>query len=590
MGRHNGLQAATPPWWGAALIGVAITIIFVFVTTVPTGTQNLPHYGWYTDATGHLTTGLILDETQYLRLVDHSTGDAPSSLIAPFTARALAPWLAGHLPFDAATSLLVINITSLTVGTFALALLATDLTRSRRATLAAVLVWSISLPTLRYTSGSFVDPAAVGLVPAVLLLLYRRLMIPAALVFTAAVWMKETALSILPLILTFEWMRHEITRRRRLVNCALWTVVAAAAYSSAELFGGGHLIVFASWIPASVSVAKRMFLFNVLSISRTAAFVLTVLPAAFGVAMWLRHRRRAEVPLPDHVAMPLVVGCGSATALSLYAIPSAVLGGRTVWMTLAPAALLIAGWVAQGDRTTDRADLVAFTRGAIAVGVIVGVALVPLSVWSTRSLHSVPDVLDRRYQPRFTMVPEQPEQLFVHHASGHGPGVVEVADTGPVLVEFDSTEPLVISRDGEPLIGTGRALRGVTMSDPLDGTDLGIETTGDWNIIIRPISSAMFWESISQVEGTGPNVVIFPGGTPRAFTLNWTSDDASDRIELVGGCRLGTCGELPHDSVVPAGTEALVISASGDWHLFPDSYDPDNGPQPVLAGTVITDS
>ena len=173
----------------------------VVALTVPAavgfGQGAARYYGWYTSAEGSLHTGLILDQVQYTRLVDATAGRAPSSEVAPFTARALAPWLAGRLPLEAHVALTLVNLACLAMGTFALARLAMDLTRRRGAVALAVAVWAVSFPVVKYTGDAFVDPAAVGLVPVVLLAIRRRWLVPALAVFAAAVWMKETALVLL---------------------------------------------------------------------------------------------------------------------------------------------------------------------------------------------------------------------------------------------------------------------------------------------------------------------------------------------------------------------------------------------------------
>ena len=105
---------------------------------------------------------------------------------------------------------------------------------------------------------------------------------------------------------------------------------------------------------------------------------------------------------------------------------------------------------------------------------------------------------------------------------------------------------------------------------------------------MRPVPSALFWESISPIEGEGPNVVVFPGGLPRPVRLSWSSTDDEDRVLLVGGCRLGSCGEVGREDVVPAGTEALVVDASGAWQMVP-AHQPAGEEQPVLPDTEGTE-
>ena len=225
---------------------------------------------------------------QYSRLTDATAGRAPSSEVAPFTNRSLAPWMAGRLGLDAPLALLAINFSSLVLGTFALARLAMDLSRRRGATFVAVVIWAVSFPVFKYTGGGFVDAAAVGLLPAVMLALWRRWLVVGLLLFGAAMWMKETSLAVLPVALAVEWMRPGVARSGRLVRGGAWVAVALVAYITAGVPGGGHLIVFAPWVPRSFVTVERMLLFNIGRPGRIIAYGLTVLPAMFGVALWWR--------------------------------------------------------------------------------------------------------------------------------------------------------------------------------------------------------------------------------------------------------------------------------------------------------------
>lgn len=588
MGARGSIGAAARrlPWWGSASVGVAVVVALTLPAAIGFGRGDARYYGWYTSAEGSLHTGLILDQVQYTRLVDATAGRAPSSEVAPFTARALAPWLAGRLPLDAHVALTLVNLACLALGTFALARLAMDLTQRRGAVALAVAVWAIAFPVVKYTGDGFVDPAAVGLVPVVLLAIRRRWLALALAVFAAAVWMKETALVLLAVGIAAAWAEPGHRRARRLSVTALWVATAAVAYLFADLPGGQHTIVFAPWVPGSLATVGTMATFNVLTPPRLVAFGLTVLPAVFGVAMWWRGRRTAAPILEDRDAVPLVVGCAAGALVGLSAAPTAVLDGRSVWTTLPMGALLIAGWWASRRAAAARADLRAFLRGArwpvaaLALAWIAAVALVP----TPRG----PDVLADDYEPRFTRPPSGAEDTSTFELEGRGPGRVEVPGDGPVLVEFEGTEPMGLGTQDVTMVRPGRVERGVTLFDPAGPRTLEVDAQGPWELVVRPVPSALFWESISPIEGDGPNVVVFPGGLPRPVRLSWSSADDGARVLLVGGCRLGSCGEVGPQDVVPAGTEALVVDASGPWQMVP-SHQPAGEEQPVLPDTEGTE-
>jgi hypothetical protein len=211
-------------------------------------------------------------------------------------------------------------------------------------------------------------------------------------------------------------------------------------------------------------------------------------------------------------------------------------------------------------------------------------ALVPLP--------GAPNALDDDYEPRFAGVPDAPEERLLHRLTGDGPESVEVPGKGPVLIRFVGASPIGLSSGEIEMVASGRVDSGLTLFDPgpaaRGGADrvLDVDTQGSWSLEIRPVSSALYF-ALSPLSGSGPNVVLYPGGLSRAVDLGWESDDPEDRVFLVGGCELGSCGELGPDGSVPAGTEAIVIDASGEWRISPSEW-PSEEQQPVLSGTDAT--
>ncbi len=578
------------PWWGSALLGAAVVVVLAAPVASRFGQGGGRYFGWYTTAEDHLYTGLILDQIQYLRLVDATAGNAPSSEVAPFTARALAPWLAGHLPLDAYLALTLVNISCLVLGTFALARLVMDLTRRRDAVALAVAVWAVSFPVFKYTGNGFVDPAAIGLIPVVLLFIWRRWLIAALGVFFAAMWMKETSLVLAAVGIAFVWKDPQANRRRRWFSTVAWLCVAGFAYATADLPGGPHQIVFAPWVPHSLTTVRDTLSFNLLLLPRLIAFGATVAPAFFGVAMWWRGRRSGSPVLAAPDAVPLVVGCIGGAAIGLSALPTALFDGRSAWTTLPFAVLLIAGWWASNDRTTAGAEM----RGLLRTvrWPVLGVVMVWFALVALVSLPGAPNALEDDYQPRFTSVPTAPENRTVYSLSGKGTSTVEVPGEGPVLLRFEGEAPVGLTSGGLELVSPGRVESGLTMFDPgsARGDDvdrlLEVDSEGSWSVEVQPVSSALFF-AMAPLSGSGPSVVAYPGGLPRAIQIGWSSDDPTDRVLLVGGCQLGTCGEVGPDGVVPAGTEALVIDASGRWDISPSEWASEMD-QPVLADTDAT--
>ena len=250
------------------------------------------------------------------------------------------------------------------------------------------------------------------------------------------------------------------------------------------------------------------------------------------------------------------------------------------------AALLIAGWTTVGDPVADLRGVPRMARRRSLCRCWASV----FSGW--RSSRSLPNPQGRwswmtGTRPRFTAPPTRPEDLSTRSITGRGERSIELAGNTPLLVEFDSSTPISLRSADQDLIQSGRARRGVALFDPASGRTLDVSAAGAWRLLVRPVSSAIFWEALSPLDGQGPNVLVFPGGLVTPVEVAWSSDDPRDRVRFVGGCRLGTCGELPRNNgVIPAGTEALVVDAAGSWEIVPGL--PAEGQQPPLRGTDLS--
>ena len=578
------------PWWGSAVLGMIVIVVLSMPVALSFGNGTGRYFNWYSSSAEQLHTGLILDQAQYLRMVDATAGRAPASEIAPFTSRALAPWLAGKIPLESHVALTVVNLASLMLGTVALARLAMDLTRDRAAVGLAVALWSFSFPVLKYAGDGFVDAAAVGLLPAVLLLIWRRRLLAALPVFAAAVWMKESALVLGVVGIAFAWMDQAATRQRRWLNTAAWLLTAGIAFATAGVPGGPQLVVFAPWLPEAMNTVRDTLSYNLLQIPRLVAFTLTAAPAVFGVIIWWRARRSGSNVLGDSDAVPLVAGCVGGLLLGLSALPTALLDGRSVWTTVPCGALLVAGWWASRSSSAARTEVRSVMRSLR--WVVPGAIIVWLAIAFLLPVPVVTPALEDDYEPRFAAVPDTPEEPSTLEFSGRGSSSVGVPAEGPVLLRLHGTEPVGISSDGVELVRGGRVTSGITMMDPESGESgqdsptLQIDTEGAWRLEVRPISSALYF-AVAPLVGAGPNVIVYPGGLQRPLQANWRSDDPGDTVSFVGGCALGTCGQLADDGVIPAGTEALVIDASGDWDISPSEWSVD-GVQSVLPGTTAS--
>lgn len=563
---HRG----APTWWQSAALGAVVTVALGAVRFVEFGTGPPGNDSWYTTAGGRTYTGLVLDNVQFLQMADSASPAQHLAGVAPFSSRWLAPWLAAHTGLGPLTGLWAINMLLLVAGGVCLARLAHHLTRGDdRWTLVAVLVWSCAWPVLWYGGKPLVDAAAVALMTMAMLALYRRRLLVGLLLLVAAVWAKEVALVLVPVAMTRELLAHDGPSQRwhRWGRAAAWPVAGAVGYLSAGWLGPAHDLTFATWIPASFSNASRFIAMN-LGPKGLLQFGLAAVPGLLGVLLWWSARRRGTPSLPRADALPLVAGVVAATLLSCWSIVSALWDGRTAWTSVPMGALLIGIW---GSRLEAPLRWRGVVRAVILAGVASFVLLVASAVVGTALDNAVngsaaPAAL---VVPRFS-TPAADGGAAPLEASGSGDDVIEVQGGVPTILEFDSTEPVQIAVDGNPLLAAP-VPRGQVLVDVEDATDVQLVTNGRWTASSFPATRATPWEGLSPLAGDGPRVLLFPGGLTRSIVVE-RSGDPVPRLSAAGRCRLGTCGELtPTDGgvVVPAGTEALVVDAAGPWELVP---------------------
>ncbi|MCB9386540.1 MAG: hypothetical protein H6517_01775 [Microthrixaceae bacterium] len=573
--RALGGLASRANWWLTATVGSIGVVILSLPQFLATGTQGPVNYPWYVTADGDVLRGLIIDQTQYLRLVEHFTNEAPDLVVRPFSQRALAPWVAGWVPADAAVSLFVVNVLALVGATFLLASLVRYLTHNRTSVVAAVAVWVISFPVFWYTGKALVDAAAVGMSVGVLWSLYRSQRLLGAVALLAAVWTKEaTVLLVVPAVV-FELLAGERHSRARLVRSGVWVAVAVCAYLSRGLLVDGLDVTFATWIPPSVESARGFLLNNLGGFGGLGQFVLTVVPVVVALGLWVPQLRREGFGSANADAWSLVFGMLSAVALGLWSLWSALFDGRTAWLAVPQAALLIALAVDRQEHPFR-----ALRRRFTIPRVVAGGAMCLLAWVLALVLVSAGGVFAPGSDPGPAGFAHPPDTTSDHSwevVEGVGDTVLPTPEATPFLVRYRSEEPARIEGPGE-LLPRAATTQGLVLADT-GGESGGLEivTPGSWVVDIVQLDGAMPWEGLSPVAGNGPTVLLMPGGLRRPVRVAGSFDDESARVVPVGNCEPVSCEGIGADSfVMEVGTEALVVDAEGPWELSPE-VDSDTG-------------
>lgn len=556
------------PWWviasGASLV-IAVLSLPQMLRLGPSGADGYP---WYVTGDGDVLGGLILDQTQYLRLTDGFAGrNWAGTVVAPFSDRALAPWAAAQTGLDPLLALTLVNVVCLTAGTFALAAMASSFVRRTSAVMLTVAVWAVSFPVLWYTGKALVDAAAVGLMTVVLWAASTRRRLIGVLVLVAAIWAKETALVVLLPVLAMELTRRDVPRWRRGLDGAVWIGGTVVALASVGLLANGADVQFAPWFPASVATAQQFLAFNFGRLGGFLQYLFATAPAVVALVLWVPRWRHLERDVRDEV-MPLLLGVVAGMALGAWSMVSALFDGRTAWTSLPFAALLIGRWAA-GTTWEDasvhlRRLAVRCVLPAVAVvaaWILVGAAAI--SAWGDRS-EVVADI-----EPELAVLGDVEDRVGWQRRSGSGSGELRAPEgaRGPWLVDVRADQPVQVEIDGELMPTTPTRSGTVLVEDPEAAAQ--VRTDGAWTAELLDVDAAMPWEVLSPLRGNGPTVLVLTGGLNRMRTVEADFEDPDGRLRLLGRCVTEPCSDVASPGELPAGTEVVVVDADGAWQLTP---------------------
>lgn len=282
--------------------------------------------------TGTGVEGNLGDAAQYIRYVEALRGDGPTLPPAPFRYRPLTPLLAAPLPFEAMTSINVVNVVALTVGTLALWILLRQLGATDRLAGFGCLMFVVSYPTFYYGTIGYVDPLAIALMIAVLAALVARKHVVVLALAVLAALARESTVIVVVVAVVWLWTSG-LPRREVLRWSAIWSV--AFLVTVAALRVGLHGTGTNVWEPSLDLVSS-----NARRPRTWISAALTLGVPALLVVVHAKHFARLDRQRRTFIAVGIVLSFG----LFAYALAAAYADGRFLWPMYAftiPAAVLL---------------------------------------------------------------------------------------------------------------------------------------------------------------------------------------------------------------------------------------------------------
>lgn len=303
----------------------------------------------YVTSSGRTIAPLVIDELQYLSLVEYYRGTPRADLQAnclydPFTHRAGTSWAAHLLPVEEGLAIGLVNAAFMVAALWLMLLTLKAQRHPPRVVLVGGALFALGWNTLFFGAALLVDPGLLALVTlGWYLIVTRRDWFVWPLMF-ASFPIKETAGVLVAVAAAAAYGDYRSGRRSR--GAAVAPVVAAGV-----AFAVGA-VVWRSVLPQADASWNLLPGLGPLSNNLSdpfglVAFLFGVAPLA--VPAFLQYRRMAAADgWRNAITSPAVVGVAIGFALTAWTIVAADMSPRHFWVAFPFAASLTADWLAEG--------------------------------------------------------------------------------------------------------------------------------------------------------------------------------------------------------------------------------------------------
>ena len=270
----------------------------------------------------------LADAGKYVATVDWIRGTDPrEELYAPYSYRILFPLLAAPLPFDAMTSINILNLVFLMVTVLLLyRLQGCCLSIDKRSAQFGCALFVFSFPTFYYGTVGYIDPGFLFLLALGLNLVYSKIWWAVALTIGLGLLGKEGTIMLMPALGVALW--QETRSWSRTVG---WMSVAGGLWVI-MWYGVRFLVPVANEFEWSITIDQF-----VRNLSRPRSWLTLILSGGtlllpFLLALW----RRQVLPRPamGGIYAPLWTGLLVAVGYYMYAWTAAYVDGRMLWPIL----------------------------------------------------------------------------------------------------------------------------------------------------------------------------------------------------------------------------------------------------------------
>lgn len=296
-----------------------ITLIFCLIIV------TLPRFNW--GEIGSLKSFVgskPFDIEQYETYTEYFKGDKEkgSEMEGPFAYRPLVPLLASFLPFDALTSINLVNLLFLIIALYPLAGILKLFKLDGNYILIGELLFIFSFPVFYYGTSGYIDSVLITFIMFGTYLILKEKLFLFFLTFIAGMSVKETIIILIPVFTFYLFFQKKILLRRRLMLFLLLIIIyLAGMFFLRKLTPGAESYI---WYPS-----VNIFIKNLTRVKTFLSILLTFGFPGIGSLLFTYKLIRNRASYTKELI--LIMGVIFIMLISLFSLFAAYADGRHIW-------------------------------------------------------------------------------------------------------------------------------------------------------------------------------------------------------------------------------------------------------------------
>lgn len=282
---------------------------------------SYPRFNWreLPSPLNKLTGTKPFDVEQYEKYVEFFRGNTElrSELEGPFSYRPLVPFLASFFPFDALTSINIVNLIFLGVGFFYLIKLLLEFKIPENLIFIGLIIFIVSFPLFYYATSGYIDASLIGILLVINYYLFTSKYIYFIISFLFGIFVKETTIIMVPVAAVYFLLNDKIKSKifKGVLPIFLYLIAVAIIRSLAPQ--KENYI----WKPS-----LEIFIYNISRVKTYLTFFMTLgIPGLLTIYLIFTEKKKS---ISKKLLLPMITGFSFSILLWTYSLFAAYSDGR----------------------------------------------------------------------------------------------------------------------------------------------------------------------------------------------------------------------------------------------------------------------